>query len=410
MNTNVRTAGYIEFVILMASMAALDAFSIDAMLPALRHIGEEFSLADSNQRQYVVTTLFVGFSVGVLVYGFVADQFGRRKPAIAGFLLFILGSFLCLTANSFTMLLTGRFFQGLGAAGPYVLSIAIVRDQYEGDKMARTLSLIMMVFIGVPMIAPFVGQGILMLSGWRSIFTALLLFGLVTMIWFWLRQVETLSPELKKPLSLSSIADSFVETLSSGQTLRYILGLGAVFGAFMAYLSTGQQIFQEMFQLGNYFPLVFAALASLFGIGSYLNARLVDSVGSARLVHYALIAIVSGSLLHLITGMTISVENRLWLYIAYVIVVMSAFAFLFGNMTSLALEPLGHIAGTASSLVSSISTALAIVFGSFIGSRLEHTVTPVVIGFGTLCLVSIFLNYPQLKINSGKLVSLDRVC
>lgn len=380
-------------------MTALDAFSIDAMLPALHLIGGEFAIAADNHRQYVITSLFLGFSLGVLVYGFIADQFGRRKPALAGFVLFIAGSLVCITSTSFEGLLVGRVLQGLGAAGPYVLSVAIIRDQYEGRAMARIMSLITMVFIGIPMIAPFVGQGILLVAGWRSIFSALMVFAMTIMFWFWIRQAETLKPEYRQAISGSSILHSLVEVFTNRQSLRYLLAIGAVAGALITYLMTSQQVFQDIYSLGVRFPLTIASLASLFGLASYFNARWVVSIGSARLVHYALTAIVIVSLIFMLIYGGSNPSPPLWSYIVYMAVIMFAFAFLFGNMTALALEPLGHIAGSASSLVSSVSTGIAILFATFIGGALNENVLPIVAGFGVLCLFAWCLNYPQLRIH-----------
>ena len=197
----------------MAAMSALDAFSIDAMMPALAQIGDDLGIAAENDRQLVITALFLGFSIGVLFYGFLADHYGRRLPVIGGFLLFVAGSLACLTAETFGVMLAGRVLQGLGAAGPYVLSIAIVRDSFKGDEMARLLSLIMMVFIGVPMVAPFIGQGLLLLAGWRSIFAVLMLFALLTMCWFAIRQRESLSFENHRPLSLLKIKQSVLSLI-----------------------------------------------------------------------------------------------------------------------------------------------------------------------------------------------------
>jgi len=386
-----------EFIALMAAMAALDAFSIDAMLPALEQIGSELGVSVANHRQYVITFLFLGFSIGVLVYGFVADRFGRRLPAMAGFCIYLGGSLLCITADSFNVLLFGRVLQGLGAAGPYVLSVAIVRDLYQGRDMAQILSLIMMVFIGIPMIAPMIGQGVLEIAGWRTIFTVMFLYGGATLTWFWLRQAETLDPANCQSLSAATILQSVKEVLTHRQSLTYLMALAAVFGSFIAYLSTAQQVFQGIYQLGRYFPVVFASLASMFGIASWFNARWVHDVGSRKLVHYALLSIVLASVIFCLLPTGPSTSPPLWSFVLYMMVIMAGFAFLFGNITSLALEPMGHIAGAASSLVNSLSTAAAIALATLIGSRMDGNIYPIVVGFGVLCLIAAALNYTQLK-------------
>ncbi len=380
----------------MAAMSALDAFSIDGMLPALEIIGQDLNVAVANHRQYVVTALFAGFAVGVLIYGFVADHVGRRKPVIAGFCIHLAGSLCCCLAETYPLLLFGRVLQGLGAAGPYVLSLAIVRDTYQGRGMARILSLIMMVFIGVPMIAPFIGQGILLVAGWRSIFLVLGLFCVLVLVWFWLAQPETLKPQDRVVLSLAAVLDSSVQVTTHQQTVRYLLAIGAVTGAFIAYLSTSQQVFQNIYSLGQWFPVVFASLAGLLGVAAYFNSRWVEKIGMARLVHLALTAIVLTSGAYYLCYLLFAVVPSLWFFLAYMVVVMFCFALLFGNLSSLALEPMGHIAGSAASLVNCLSTLIAIALAYLIGSQLEANPMPVIAGFGVLCGVAWLLNYPQL--------------
>ena len=391
--------GHLEFVLLMATMSALDAFSIDAMLPALNMIGEEFAIPHPNDRQLVVTALFLGFSIGVLCYGFLADSFGRRKPVLGGFLAFIAGSLLCIVSSNFNELLMGRVLQGFGAAGPYVLAITIVRDQYSGEKMAKTMSLIMMVFILVPMVAPFIGQGILMISGWRSIFGVLLAFSIIGLVWFFMRQHETLKPEHRQKFQVAIIAKTTIEICSNKQSFRYLLAMAATFGGFMAYLSTGQQVFQDIYPLGEYFPVVFASMAAIFGLSSYLNARWVESFGSARLVHYAFIAIVITSGVFYLIYVN-DAHAPLWAYLLYLCIVLFAYGFLFGNINALALAPLGHIAGSASSLINALSTGIAVLLASLIGSKLDHSVLSLVAGFGILGLIAGALNYPLAKNNN----------
>lgn len=381
----------------MAAMTALDAFTIDGIMPALRLIGDELNAPSENDRQLVITAVFLGFAVGVLIYGFIADILGRRLPTMVGFVLFVLGSVVCIIAESFNVLLIGRVLQGFGAAGPYVIAVAIVRDLFEGRDMARKLSLIMMVFIGVPMVAPFIGQGIMLLAGWRSIFIVFIGFAVFTMGWFWIRQPETLPIEQRASLSLHAVKQAVVEVFTHQQTLRYLIALGSVSGAFITYLSTGSQIFQDIYGLGHLFPVTFASLASLFGFSSYLNAKLVPKYGSVRLVHIALSLIIVASALFCLQYLFIGSSPSLISYILYVAVIMSGFAFLFGNITTLALDPQGHIAGAASSLVSSMSTLIAIVLAYGIGSQLDSTVYPVVIGFGVCCSLAWLLNRPSIS-------------
>jgi DHA1 family bicyclomycin/chloramphenicol resistance-like MFS transporter len=382
--------GRVEFIALMAAMSALDAFSIDSMLPALGQISSDLNITVDNQRQYVITLLFAGFSVGVLLYGFVADQIGRRLPTLAGFAIYCIGSLVCIFAESFSVLLIGRALQGLGAAGPYVLAMAIVRDRYSGDNMAQILSLIMMVFIGVPMIAPFVGQGILLLTGWRGIFVCLMLFALVSMLWFWVRMPETLASDNRTRVNIGNIRFAFAQVLGTRRSCSYLFAMGAIFGAFLAYLGTSQQVFQEIYSLGQWFPLVFASLATTFGIASWVNSRLVVTFGAQTLVIRTLATL---TLLSMVYGATsVFWDNPpLWSHILYIATIMSGCALLFGNMTTLALEPMGHIAGAASSVVNAGGSLIAIPVATLIGAQLSDNAYPVAIGFAICNLIALLL-------------------
>lgn len=376
----------------MSMMSALDALSIDSMMPALDQISIDLAVVAENHRQFVITSFFFGFALGVPVYGFIADRFGRRGPIMLGFLIYCAGTLACIFAGSLDVLLSGRVLQGIGAAGPYVLAIAIVRDLYKGRDMAQIMSLILMVFIGVPMIAPLVGQGVLLLAGWRSIFVFLIVYAVVALAWFWSRQRETLLAENRQALSAAGIWLAMVCVLTHRQTLSYLLAMGALLGAFIAYLSTAQQVFQIIYGLGEWFPLTFAAISSLFGLGSYLNSRWVHSLGSSRLVSRALLTIVVVSIVYLLARPAENLLPPLWMHVVYVSIVMFCFAFLFGNITSLALEPMGHIAGSASSLFNSISTILAIGLATLIGSQLQGNGLPVVMGFLVLSSIAWLLN------------------
>ena len=375
----------------MAAMSALDAFSIDAMLPALDQIGTDLGVEVNNQRQYVITALFLGFSIGVFFYGFVADWIGRRKPVMWGFVIFCIGSAACIFSTSFTVMLTGRVLQGVGAAGPYVLAIAIVRDSYKGEEMARTLSLIMMVFIGVPMIAPFIGQGFLLMFGWRSIFVALALFALIILFWFWLRQPESLHKQHRQSLNATTVWHSIIEVITHPVTARYLLIIGLLAGAFIAYLSTAQQIFQDMYKLGTKFPVVFASLAATFGIGSFVNSRLVEKFGAVTMVKLATGLIITACVLYLLVYHRFTELPPLAVHIAFNAVVVFSFAFLFGNTTSIAMQPMGHIAGAASSVLNSLSTVIAIVVATVIGAQLDQTGHPIVVGYFVCASVALAL-------------------
>ena len=376
-----------EFIVLMAAMSALDAFSIDAMMPALEQISTDLGILVENQRQYIITSLFFGFSIGVLVYGFVSDSIGRRIPVLAGMVVYSIASLLCIFADSLSLLLVGRALQGVGAAGPYVIAIAIVRDRFEGRDMAEIMSLIMMVFIGIPMIAPFIGQSIMLVADWRSIFIALAIYGLIVMLWFCLRQAETLPAEKRVKLSLATCWSQVKEILSEKQTAYYTLCMSAISGAFIAYLSTAQQVFQNIYLLGTKFPLVIALLASFYGVACFANARVVQVLGMAKLISLAQIGIVISSALYALLIALAATTPPLWIHIVYTGFVIFCFGFLFENVITLALEPMSHIAGSATSVITSVSTLVAIALSTLIGAFLVDSAMPLVLGFLFLCAI-----------------------
>mgnify|MGYP001605101997 FL=1 len=371
----------------MAISMSLVALAIDAMLPALGQIGADLGLTRDNDRQLVLTLLFAGLAVGQLFYGPVSDTFGRRAPILFGFGLFIVGSLIAIFAPTFDWLLVGRFLQGLGAAGPRIITVAIVRDGSAGREMARIMSLVMMVFILVPAVAPALGQIILLFAPWRGIFVALLLLAGATMAWFHIRQPETLPTDKRLPFSLIAIGGSFREVLTTRSAVVYTLAGGMIFGAFIGFLNTSQQILQELYGLGVRCPAYFAFLALTIGLSSFVNSRLVVRYGMryrSRLALAVSVLAAGGFLL-----ICLDRPPDLHLTRMYLSVTFFCTGIRFGNLNSLAREPLGHIAGMASSLIGSITTFISLGLGFVIGSAYNGTVIPVVAGFGVLGALSL---------------------
>lgn len=368
-----------EFVALMALSMSLVALAIDAMLPALAEIGSDLGLVRDNDRQLVLTVLFLGLSLGQLFYGPISDSLGRRGPIFFGFGLFILGSALAVVAPTFEWLLIGRFLQGLGAAGPRILTVAIIRDCAGGREMARLMSLVMMVFILIPAIAPALGQAILLIASWRGIFLALLLLSSMTLVWFYFRQPETLSFEARRPISPASLGGAFVEVLHTRSTVLYTLAGGMIFGSFVGFLNSAQQIFQELYGLGVRFPAYFAVLALTIGCASLINARLVIRLGMRYLCILGLGVTVLTSAVFLVYCLI--GDPGIWLLMAYLMVAFFCTGILFGNISALAMEPLGHMAGLASSLISSVKTLISLFLGYIIGYAYDGSVVPLVAGF-----------------------------
>ena len=377
-----------EFIALMAVMTSIIAFSIDGMLPALPQIGRDLAVADENDRQLVVIVLFVGLALAQMAYGPLSDTLGRKSAAYIGFSIFIAGSLLCVFAWSFEIMLTGRFLQGVGAAGPRIVSIALVRDLYSGRAMARIMSMVMGVFIIVPVIAPSVGQGLLFLGDWRLIFIALLVEGVVGLVWFAWRQPETLPPDRRPAFSPRRIALAFAEACTNPVTLGYTVAAGLVFGAFVGYLASTQQVLGELYGLGAQFPLYFGLNALAFGAASMLNAKLVLKLGMRRLAATGLTATSSASAVFFVVSLLLDGHPPLWALMGYLLLIFFFTGILFGNFNALAMEPMGHIAGTAAAVVGSLATIISSTLGYALGQSYDGTVRPMIAGFAALTLLA----------------------
>jgi MFS transporter, DHA1 family, multidrug resistance protein len=379
-----RTIGLGEFVGLMATLTALVAMSIDMVLPALPAIGATLGVERANDNQLIVSLLFLGFGLGQLFYGPLSDSTGRKPAAYIGLVLYTIGSVLALAARTFPLMLAGRFLQGLGVAGPRTITLALVRDRFEGREMARVMSLIMAVFILVPVVAPALGQAILGAAGWRAIFGVYLAMGLIASVWFGARQEETLASSHRMPFSLRRMAIAAREVLTTRTSVGYMVGAGFVFGAFLGYLTTAQQILQEQYALGTRFPLYFAVLAISIGGASLVNARLVVRYGMRVLSDWSLRGICVVSVVFTAIASVLSGHPPLWMLMTYLIVSFFGIGLLFGNLNALAMQPLGHIAGTGAAIVGATSMLISLALGTWIGQSYNGTVLPLVIGFAVL--------------------------
>ena len=384
---------FAEFVILIALIISLVALSIDAMLPALPLIAGDLGVVEINDSQYVISIFFAGMALGQILFGPMSDSLGRRPAIISGFAVFALGCLLSITAASFEQMLFGRFLQGLGASGPRIVSVALVRDRFKGREMARVMSFVMTVFILVPVFAPAIGQLILKLADWHYIYALFLVLSVVLVTWFWARQPETLAPGNRIRFSLFRLLTDVRAILRIRVALGYTLTMGFVFGAFIGYLSSSQQIFQVQYGLHEMFPLYFGILATSIGCASLLNARLVMRFGMRALSRFALIAIsFPSAAFFLVAYMHAGHPPLNWLML-YLLLQFFFFGILFGNLNALAMEPLGHVAGLGSALVGSVSTLMSVVFGVVIADAYDQTVLPLVAGFALLGMASLVTMY-----------------
>ena len=365
--------GTAEFVALIGLLMSLVALAIDAMLPALPAIGRDLGTAHPNDAQLVIMSLFIGLGFGQLLFGPLSDSIGRKPAIHAGLVLFMAGSFVCIFAPTFEIMIAGRVLQGVGVAGPRIVSIALVRDQYEGRLMARLMSFAMAVFILVPTIAPALGQGLLILGGWHAIFVTFLVISVIVFAWFALRQPETLPVARRRPFSPRAIGQAVGEILRIRPALGYTLATGFVFAPFVAYLGSAQQIFQDAYGTGALFPLYFGVLALSFGAGSLVNSRLVMKYGMRRLskASAAFIAVIS-----LIASTAVFAYDGLppfWFFMAYLLTVFVSVSLLFGNLNALAMQPLGHIAGVGAAIIASVSTFVSVPLGALVGQQFDGT-------------------------------------
>jgi DHA1 family bicyclomycin/chloramphenicol resistance-like MFS transporter len=382
---------YVEFVVLMSMMMSLTALSIDAMLPALPQIGSDLNVQNGNTRQLVISIIFLGLALGQLFFGPLSDKTGRKPAIYAGYALYIAGALMSLLAISFPILLLGRFLQGVGVSAPRAVTLALVRDRFEGRAMARVMSFIMTTFILVPMIAPSLGQAILLYSGWRAIFGSFILLAIITLAWFALRLPETLAPENRAPFSLGRIISATREILKTRASLGYTVSAGLISGAFIGYLNSSQQIFQEQFALGELFPLFFAVIALSIGVASLLNTRLVIRFGMRFLVSWSLIMIFALSLIALLIALLTAGQPPLWLFMTYLMLAFFCVGILFGNQNSLAMEPLGSMAGIGAAIVGSLSTLISMPLGTIIGQSYNGTILPLIVGMAVLAGLAILV-------------------
>ncbi|MEE8172333.1 MAG: multidrug effflux MFS transporter [Alphaproteobacteria bacterium] len=375
-----------EFIALAAFMMSVFALSIDVTIPALALIGRDLAVANANDAQYIVSVLVLGMAVGQIFYGPLSDSIGRKPAIYVGLAVFSAGSIISMVATDFPTMLAGRFLQGLGAAGPRIVIMALVRDQFAGPAMARIMSIVITVFVAVPMVAPFVGQGILLVATWRAVFVLLLVLSLAVLAWFAVRQPETLPRSARRPFALRPIAAATREILASRPALAYTVAAGFAFGAIFGYINSAQQIFQDLYQVGDYCPFYFSSLTVAVGAATLSNARLVAFVDMHRLCRYSAWAQAALSILYFAISWAYAGTPPLWGTMIYLAAIFFCLGILFGNLNALAMEPLGHIAGIAASVIGSLSWLITVVLGTLIGQSYDGTLLPLVAGFAVLSL------------------------
>ncbi|MFD2562297.1 multidrug effflux MFS transporter [Aquimarina rubra] len=378
----------LEFIVLMASLMSIVALAIDALLPALDIIGINIGTTELADNQLLITMIFLGLGIGPLIFGPISDSIGRKPVVYMGFALFIIASFMCINATSLTVMIAGRILQGIGLSAPRTIAIAMIRDIYSGNYMARIMSFITVVFILVPIIAPALGKSVLDHYNWQAIFYIQLVFSGLVSLWFWKRQKETL--EVSKRIRFSShiFVDGIKELIKYQATIGYTLISGFIVGSFLVYLSSSQQIFEQQYNLKDEFPYIFALLAISIGTATFLNGTLVLKYGMKKLVSISLYAFFGISLLYIALFHNGTNPNVVILLIFFGLQFFSI-GFLFGNLRALAMEPVGHIAGIAAAITGFVSTIMAVPISTYIGRYVEDTALPLFLGFLVCAAISI---------------------
>ena len=374
----VKRPGTREMTFMLAGLMALNAFAIDSMIPALADIGRSLHVARENDQQLVVIAYFLGFASTQLVWGPLADRFGRKPVLGIGVILYGLFALLCASAGSFPLLNAGRVAMGASAAVTRVLVVAMVRDLFEAEAMARVMSLVFMTFMLVPVLAPNIGQLILLFAPWRAIFIAIAIYALVMLSWSWTRLPETLHPEFRRPLEWGGTFRAIGATLSERQSLGYTLATTVSFSGLVAYISSIQQIVFDAFHAGKYIGLVFASIAAPMALASWLNSRVVGRFGLRRVGHSAALAFALVTAVH--AAVALAGYESLPVFISLQALTMACFAFTSSNLGTLAMEHMAPIAGTASSVQGVISTVGAALIGFAIGQQFNGTAVPFVVG------------------------------
>jgi DHA1 family bicyclomycin/chloramphenicol resistance-like MFS transporter len=374
--------GFKEFVALIATMMALNAMSIDSMLPALPEISRSFGLDGDNQRQWILTSYMLGFGGAQLIWGSLADRFGRRRILLLGLVGYVLCTIMVATAGSFAILIAARVLQGVASASTRVLAISIVRDRYSGRQMAKVMSLAFMVFMVVPIFAPSFGQVILLFAPWRWLFGLLAIYGLVTLVWTGMRLPETLQPEYRIPIEKKRLLFAARIVLSERTSIGYCLALTFMFGSLFGFVNSVQQIFYDVFHAPDIFPLVFAGAATSMAVASLINSRIVEKFGTRKVSHVAVLGFILIGLFH--TILAIAGADTLWVFFIFQAAIMMCFGFSSANFGAMAMESVGKIAGTAASVQGFISTTGAALIGMAIGQSFDGTTIPITLGY-TLC-------------------------
>lgn len=381
-----------EFVALTAMLMALNALAVDIMLPALPQMGADFGVAQENDRQLIIIAYMLGFGVSQLFYGPLTDRFGRRSVLFISLFFYVVAAIMCVFAPTFDLLIWARVFMGASAGGSRVIAVSAARDLYVGRQMAKVMSLVMIVFMSAPIVAPFFGQLMLKVMTWHGIFWVLAALGVIMFVWVLVRMPETLPVERRVPLNLPTMFRNYWKVIRTREAFGYTIASGFLFGGLMSYISSSEQLYHEVYATGDWFALWFAGAAVAMSISNLINSRLVERLGMRVISHFALICFVIVSIVHALIALQGPVPFPLF----YTLVLLAFFCIGFQgpNYNAIAMEPLGALAGSGAALIGFVSSFVSASIGGLIARQFDGTVTPIFIGhavLGTLALIAIFI-------------------
>lgn len=385
-----KNTSQLEFIALMAALMSVTALAIDALLPALDIIAFDLGILLQADNQLLVTMIFIGLGLGPLLFGPLSDAIGRKPSVYIGFSVFLLASVVCIQATSLELMILGRILQGIGLSAPRTICIAIIRDLYHGDYMARIMSFVTILFLLIPIVAPAMGKYILDNGNWKGIFYVQGAIGILVTIWFWIRQKETLVQTKRIPFKFNRIIQGAKQTLSHTRSIGFTLISGLIVGSFLVYLSASQHIFQQHYGLKEEFPYIFAGIAIAIGIAILLNGSFVVKYGMEKLVTLSLVGYFLVSISYIIIFFNTPIPHIVYLLIFFALQFFFI-GFLFGNIRALAMEPVGHIAGIAAAITGFISTMMAVPISTLIGRFVAASTLPLFIGFACCSGISLLI-------------------
>lgn len=378
-----------EFIVLIAFLQALQALAIDAMLPALGTIAADLGATEGTTRQYIISAFIFGAGLGSLLPGILSDRYGRRPVLFGCLIAYSLLNLACALATSMFMLIFLRCLTGFCTAGMGVLPAAMIRDRFEGDAMARLQSLVSMIFMIVPVLAPSLGQAVLLFASWHWIFGMMATMSAILLVWSYLRLEESLKPGDSQPMTFGQIGQNIGEVITQRESIGYVLAMSSTMAMFVSFLSTSQQIIGEHFGAGLRFPMIFGMMAACMSVASFTNSRLVMRFGARRVSHTALLAYIAVAAMQVVAAF--SPDETLWQFVTLMAMNMFLSSFISANFSSIALQPFGHIAGSAASVMAFLRMVIASLMGMLVGMAFDGTARPLAVTILVAGLISLSL-------------------